>query len=201
MNGFSIESASPCRLFYMKGLEGARDYSAMDAARAAEQLVTSAPSFDEVIADHLAMVRRMAAAYESNPSLRDELVQDILCAVWRALPHFRGEGSLRGFIARVAANRAITHVQRALRVPDSTELTNDLAACESSPEAHAMAIDDKERLVKALRILPIGLREPALLALEGLTPQEIAGILGITPNAVAIRMTRAKSQLRKLLGA
>ena len=195
MNGFSIESASPCRLFYMKGLEGARDYSAMDAARAAEQLVTSAPSFDEVIADHLAMVRRMAAAYESNPSLRDELVQDILCAVWRALPHFRGEGSLRGFIA------AVTHVQRALRVPDSTELTNDLAACESSPEAHAMAIDDKERLVKALRILPIGLREPALLALEGLTPQEIAGILGITPNAVAIRMTRAKSQLRKLLGA
>lgn len=63
-----------------------------------------------------------------------------------------------------------------------------------------MAIDDKGRLVKALRVLPIGLREPALLALEGLTQQEIAGILGITPNAVAIRMTRAKSQLRKLLG-
>ncbi|HET7222659.1 MAG TPA: sigma-70 family RNA polymerase sigma factor [Rhodanobacteraceae bacterium] len=184
----------------MKGLEGARDYSAMDSAGAAEQLATSAPSFDETMADHLAMVRRIAAAYESNPSVREDLVQDILCAVWRALPHFRGEGSLRGFIARIAANRAVTHVQRALRVPASTELTNDLATCESSPEAHAMAIDDKGRLVKALRVLPIGLREPALLALEGLTQQEIAGILGITPNAVAIRMTRAKSQLRKLLG-
>jgi RNA polymerase sigma-70 factor (ECF subfamily) len=63
-----------------------------------------------------------------------------------------------------------------------------------------MALDDKERLLRALRTLPIGLREPALLTLEGLTQQEIAGVLGITPNAVAIRMMRAKSQLRKLLG-
>ena len=174
----------------------------MHSARATDQLVTSsAPPFNKIVADHLAMVRRIAAAYESNPTARDDLVQDILCAVWRALPHFRGEGGLLSFIARIAANRAVTHVQRALRIPDSIALTNDIAASESSPEAHALAIDDKERLLRALRTLPIGLREPTLLALEGLTQQEIAGILGITPNAVAIRMMRAKSQLRKLLGA
>ncbi|HJP98981.1 MAG TPA: sigma-70 family RNA polymerase sigma factor [Rhodanobacteraceae bacterium] len=184
----------------MKGLGGARDYSAMDAAKATGQRVTSAPPFDQIIADYLAMVRRIAAAYEANPGAREDLVQEILCAVWRALPRFQGRGSLRGFIARIAANRAITHVQRALRVPDSTELTNDLAGSEASPEAHAVAFDDKERLVKALRTLPIGLREPALLALEGLTQQEIAGVLGITVNAVAVRMTRAKSRLRKLMG-
>lgn len=172
----------------------------MSSARAADQLVTSAPPFDEIIANHLAMVRRIAAAYEANPTAREDLVQEILCAVWRALPHFRGESGLRGFIARIAANRAVTHVQRALRVPDSSALSNDIAVSESSPEAHAIAIDHKERLLSALRTLPIGLREPALLALEGLTQPEIAGVLGITPNAVAIRMMRAKSQLRKLLG-
>lgn len=64
-----------------------------------------------------------------------------------------------------------------------------------------MASDDRERLLKALCALPIGLREPALLALEGLTQQEIAAVLGITPNAVAIRMARAKVQLRQLMGA
>jgi RNA polymerase sigma-70 factor (ECF subfamily) len=87
-----------------------------------------------------------------------------------------------------------------LRIPESTELTNDLAASESGPEADAITVDNKERLSRMLRALPIGLREPALLALEGLTQQEIAGVLGITPNAVAIRMSRAKSHLRKLLG-
>jgi RNA polymerase sigma factor (sigma-70 family) len=172
----------------------------MHPARAADPLVASVPPFDEIVADHLAMVRRIAAAYEANPSAREDLVQEILCAVWRALPRLRSEGDLKGFIARIAANRAVTHVQRALRVPDSSALSNDIAASESSPEAHAMAINDKERLLSAVRALPIGLREPALLALEGLTQQEIAGVLGITPNAVAIRMLRAKSQLRKLLG-
>lgn len=177
-----------------------RDYSAMHSARAADQPVTSAPPFEEIVAEHLAMVQRIAAAYEANPAAREDLVQDILYAVWRALPRFRGDGGLRGFIARIAANRAVTHVQRALRVPESTQLTNDLAASDSSPEAHAMTVADKERLSRVLRTLPIGLREPAVLALEGLTQREIADVLGITPNAVAIRMSRAKSCLRRLLG-
>lgn len=146
------------------------------------------------------MIRRIAAAYESNASARDDLVQDILCALWRALPNFRGEGSLRSFIARVAANRAITHVHRSLKLPDMGELTRDIVASEPGPEAQAIAVDEKARLLRALRALPIGLREPALLALEGLTQQEIAGVLGITANAVAIRMTRARSELRRLIG-
>lgn len=172
----------------------------MRAARAEDQLVTSVPPFDEIVADHLAMVRRIAAAYESNPSTQEDLIQEILCAVWRALPQFRGDGDLHGFIARIAANRAITHVQRALRVPKSTELTIDSVASEPTPEALAIALDDRARLLRALRTLPLGLREPALLALEGLTQQQIAGALGVSPNAVAIRLSRAKSHLRKLLG-
>jgi RNA polymerase sigma factor (sigma-70 family) len=165
-----------------------------------DPLVTPAPSFDQVVADHLPMIRRIAAAHESNTSAREDLVQDILCALWRALPGFRGEGGLRGFIARIATNRSVTHVQRALKLPDSAVLTSDLATSDPGPEAHAIAIDEKVRLVTALRTLPIGLREPALLALEGLTQQEIASVLGITPNAVAIRMMRARSELRKLIG-
>lgn len=167
---------------------------------AADPLLMSAPSFDHVIADHLPMIRRIAAAHESDASAQEDLVQDILCAVWRALPRFRGDGSLRGFIARVAANRAITHVQRMLKLPASAELPSDLVASEPGPEARAIASDEKDRLVAALRALPIGLREPALLALEGLGQQEIASVLGITSNAVAIRMVRARSQLRRLMG-
>jgi len=147
------------------------------------------------------MIRRIAAAHESNASAREDLVQDILCAVWRALPGYRGEGNLRGFVARIAANRAVTHVQRALKRPASAELPCDLAAPDASPEAAAIILDERSRLVAAVRALPIGLKEPALLALEGLSPAEIAGVLGLTPNAVAIRMTRARSALRALLGA
>jgi DNA-directed RNA polymerase specialized sigma24 family protein len=48
--------------------------------------------------------------------------------------------------------------------------------------------------------LPLAYRQTALLTLEGLTPTEIADVLGISTNAVAIRMSRAKTLLRKLIG-
>lgn len=172
----------------------------MHAATSADPLAASAPSFDQVVAEHLAMISRIAAAHESNLSAREDLVQDILCAVWRALPKFRGEAGLRSFIARIATNRAVTHVQRALRLPDSSELPPDLAASHPGPEACAIAVDERAALVGALCALPISMREPALLALEGFAQQEIAAVLGISPNAVAIRMTRAKFELRKLIG-
>lgn len=166
----------------------------------ADQLGEAASGFAELVAEYLPMIHRIAAAHEANVTTREDLVQDILCAVWRALPKFRGEGSVRAFVARVAANRAVTHVQRALKLPTSAELRPDIAAPEPGPEAHAIATDQKAQLVVALRCLPIGLREPALLALEGLTQQEIADVLGITSNAVAIRMSRARSALRTFMG-
>jgi RNA polymerase sigma-70 factor (ECF subfamily) len=89
------------------------------------------------------MIRRIAAARESNASAREDVVQDILCAIWRALPNFRGEGNLRAFIARAAANRAVTHVQRVLKLPAWAELTGDLLASGPGPEAHAIAVDER----------------------------------------------------------
>jgi RNA polymerase sigma-70 factor (ECF subfamily) len=54
--------------------------------------------------------------------------------------------------------------------------------------------------VTAVRDLPLPLRQVAVLTLEGLAPQDIAAVLGITANAVAIRLSRAREALRSRLG-
>ena len=158
------------------------------------------PSFETVVNDHGPMIARIAAAHEADPSARDDLIQDIHYALWRALPAFRGECALRTFVARVAAYRAITHIQRALTRPPLGEFPPDLATPEASPESQVIASDDAGRLAAAVRALPLGLRETALLALEGLSHPEIAAVLGVTVNAVAIRMSRARLELRKRIG-
>ena len=62
-----------------------------------------------------------------------------------------------------------------------------------------MQREDGARLLSAMQELPIGLRQVLTLALEKLPQGEIADVLGITENAVAIRMHRARRLLRTLL--
>jgi RNA polymerase sigma factor (sigma-70 family) len=163
--------------------------------------MATAETFAQIMRDHDSMIRRIASSYEVKTHLAQELVQDIYFAIWRALPVYRGDAALRTFVARIATNRAITHVVRALKDPPSAELDENLPAPGLGPEDHAIVIDVRARLQAAVRILPIAYRQTALLTLEGLTPIEIADVLGISANAVSIRMSRAKDLLRKLIGA
>jgi RNA polymerase sigma-70 factor (ECF subfamily) len=75
-------------------------------------------------------------------------------------------------------------------------LSEDLVAGEPTPEDHAIRNDERAFLIAHVRQLPIGLREVAILLLEGFTPAEIADTLGLTSNAVSIRGSRARELLR-----
>ncbi len=146
------------------------------------------------------MIRRIAWSYEADAGLAQELLQEIHFAIWRALPSFQGTASLRTFVARIATNRALTHVSRAMRVPRATMLDAEISGDGDDPERHAVEADRQARLVSAVRNLPLAYRQVATLTLEGLTPREIAETLGVTANAVAIRLSRAKELLRRSLG-
>jgi RNA polymerase sigma factor (sigma-70 family) len=156
--------------------------------------------FDQIVQEHGRMIARIAASHEAQPSLAEELVQDIWFAVWRALPLFRGDGSLKSFVARIAANRAASHVARAIRLPPSEEVAEDICDRTAGPEATAIGLDASTRLMAAVRALPLVSRQVVTLTLEGFGPGQIAAALGLTANAVSVRLTRAKDLLRNHLG-
>src|SRR5262245_44890861 len=64
---------------------------------------------------HAPALGRLARHYEADPEARRDLEQEILAALWRALPSFRGECAERTWVYRVAHNVAATHVARAIR--------------------------------------------------------------------------------------
>jgi RNA polymerase sigma-70 factor (ECF subfamily) len=162
--------------------------------------MTTQVTFEQVAREQEAMIRRIASSYEAKTHLFEELVQEIYLAIWKALPSFRGDSSLRTFVARIATNRAATHVARALKLPPSLELSERIPSPADNPESQAIALDRGARLTSAVRSLPLAYRQAASLTLEGLTPKEIADVLGITTNAVAIRMSRARELLRGIIG-
>jgi RNA polymerase sigma-70 factor (ECF subfamily) len=156
-------------------------------------------SYDEIARVHGSLIRRIARSYEANGARADELVQDIHLALWQALPRFRGEASVKTFVARVAHNRAISHVAREVREPKAVALDEGLRAQDATPEEHVARADLRAKLEAAVQRLPVSLKVAATLALEGFAPEEVAEVLGIGVSAASVRLHRAKEQLKEML--
>lgn len=154
-----------------------------------------------LLQEHDRSLRRLAASYERDPARQEDLVQDIWFAVWRALPRFRDECSERTFVFRIAHNRAVSHVDHWQR--RRTDLLDDDAPIEApdpDPEHSLSQQQRHERLRAAVQALPLSMRQVVVLTLEGLSHAEVAEILGITDNNVAVRLTRARAELARRLG-
>jgi RNA polymerase sigma-70 factor (ECF subfamily) len=155
--------------------------------------------FERLLLEHGAALTRLAGAYTVDRVDRDDLFQEIVVAIWRALPTFRGACSERTFVFRIAHNRALTH-RRQRRFALWTTVQEWLPDPRPDPAAEATRRGRHERLMAAVRQLSPASRQVVLLHLEEFTNGEIAETLGVSANSVAIRLTRARRQLRVLLG-
>lgn len=155
--------------------------------------------FDEILRQYGAALSRLAASYTRASGEREDLLQDIVFAVWRALPRFRGESSERTFLFRIAHNRAITHV--AQRRPATVATDDELEIPDTSPDPERAfsAHQEGARLLEAIRQLPVGYAQVVTLTLEGMSYAEVGEVLGISEANVGARLTRSREMLRKVL--
>jgi RNA polymerase sigma factor (sigma-70 family) len=156
--------------------------------------------FARLLEQHGALIRRVARSYEANEAMAQELAQEIALSIWQALPRFRGDTSLRTYVARIAHNRAITHVTKEARRPRITELHESIPDNKTPPDRAAEREQAQRHLEAAVRSLPLGQKMVVTLALEGLSPEEIADVLGIGVSAASVRLHRAKVTLQASLG-
>lgn len=151
--------------------------------------------FQQLITEHGAGIARVAGSYLRNVAERDELVQEIWLGVWRALPSFRGDASLKTFVYRIAHNRSVTELTRRRAAMGDGNEVPELVDSAPGPAEQLAAARDSERLLAAVQKLPLGLRQTLTLRLEGLSYSEIAEVLGITESNVAVRLNRARERL------
>jgi len=156
--------------------------------------------FAEVAARHSGLITRIALSYEADPGLRRDLVQDILLAIWQALDSFRGDASLKTFIAAIAQKRSISHVTRRAREPRQEALPDHLISAALAPDEVAVQNDLKKHLVRSIQKLPIPQREAIVLCFEGFNYGEMGEVLGISTNAAMLRCQRAKASLKAMMG-
>jgi RNA polymerase sigma factor (sigma-70 family) len=155
--------------------------------------------FDRVLEENGGALSRLAASYTNTAADRDDLVQEIAFAIWRALPHFRGECSERTFTFRIAHNRAVTYLtQRRAQRAGLMDVAN-VAGTAPGPEAGLVREQQGARLRRAVHSLPLLYRQVVTLMLEDMEYDEIAQVLGISESNVGARLSRARQMLRELM--
>jgi RNA polymerase sigma-70 factor (ECF subfamily) len=158
--------------------------------------------FERIAAEYSAPMARLARAHEADPSLQQDLLQDIHVALWRSLSAFGGRCSLRTWVYRVAHNVAATHVLRRRRRFDKNLVDLDEVEIPAESPDVGKSVDEARMLARindlVQRLKPTD-REVFVLYLEGLSVDEIAEIAGLSHTNTGTKIHRIKRLLSERL--
>ena len=147
------------------------------------------------------LLARMGAGLRERVEV-DDVLQETLAQAVRSFATFeeRNEGSLLRWLCSIGAH-AFLHAARSGRRRPMLALRHDVEARGVSPSRTMGREERFERLERALAKLPPESREVIRLArLEGLAISEIATVMGRSPAAVSMLLSRALKKLKQIFG-
>jgi RNA polymerase sigma-70 factor, ECF subfamily len=167
-----------------------------DAVLAASAVGGDTEAFEALVRRHYSAVWRVAFLFVQEEMAAEELAQDTFLRAYRALGDWRGDASLRTWLATICRRLCIDRA-RLKQVP--TVAAPDLEAVSGST-ADADALADRIDLRSALDGLPADDREAFLLVHHyGYSSFETAALLGVPASTVRSRVGRARQRLAAAL--
>lgn len=167
-----------------------------------KRLIMSEPEqravFDEWLRFHGAILHRVANGFATGAD-KDDLMQELLVALWRAVPAFAGASKVSTFIYRVAHNAALTWRRGTATYRRRVEEFGAEPRSESDREEDARADEALALIYAQIRRLPPVDRSLILLQLDGVSYAAIAEIHGFTDNQVGVRLSRIRQKLADAL--
>lgn len=128
----------------------------------------------------------------------DDLCQDVLLRALRGYDQLRNKERFPAWLYRIAVNRLRDYLRRQVRSGEVPLSVGVDVEDPRRPDSRAGIAEDLERTIEAVMELPRKYREPMLLRhVQDLSYSEIAGILGVSENAVQVRIHRARQMLRR----
>lgn len=169
-------------------------------------------AYERLVTEHggrmLAVARRML---RNDEEARDALQEAFLLA-FRGLPRFEGQSRLSTWLHRIVVNAALmklrsrrAHPEESIEplLPTFLEDGHATSSYSEWPERADRLLERAEirdRVRASIDRLPVTYRTVLLLRdIEELDTGEVAEALGISANAVKIRLHRARQALRELL--
>lgn len=149
--------------------------------------------FVELITEHKRLIYKACYFYASDADDLADLYQEVVMNLWKSFSRFRGESKATTWMYRIAMNTCISSLRRQKARPQTVPLTLDVDMTDGEDKTAQLRelyglINQLGRLERAL----------ILLWLEERSYQEIADILGISKNNVAVKLNRVKEKLKAM---
>ncbi|MBI4556651.1 MAG: sigma-70 family RNA polymerase sigma factor [Candidatus Hydrogenedentes bacterium] len=162
--------------------------------------------FEEIVTRYLRRVWALCSGYIREMTDCEDVVQESFVQCYRRLNTLRNPGSLAGWLCQVARRECLEFSRAASRRRAAMERYAREQAAERSvaPAAdEALHRDEMRRLIRArVDTLPLKYREALLVHYSaGLSVDESAAFLGISPDAMKKRLQLGRDKLRDLLAA
>lgn len=128
-----------------------------------------------------------------------DLMQEVFVSVFRNLSNYRGEGSFRGWLFKIAHYRCIEFYRR--KKPNQGLDDVPETVCDAdTPEQSLSFGQGKNQLQGAMQQLPLAQKAVVELKFFGqFTFEEIADQLGISTNTAKSRLYSALAKLKTLM--
>lgn len=150
----------------------------------------------ELVNEYSEPIFRVARSIVRDHALAEDVVQETLVKVWRNLHTFRGEGSLRSWILRIAHNQAVSTLRRIKDEARDPALLPEEMTSSSGVASEVVARKFVDELGAQLESLDELTRSIVVLReVEGLSYEEISDALGVALPTVKTRLFRARKLL------
>ena len=158
-------------------------------------------AFADLMREHYAFVYGIVIRIVKNSHDAEEVVQDAFLNAYRGLTQLEDATKFRSWLGEIAQNcgRNWLRKQRDDTV-SIDEVSENLLQTQDSPDERLTQLEQRELIRRIIETLPQKDREIAhAYYLEGASYDELTSTHGLSYNAIAFRLSRAKRQLTKRL--
>ncbi len=153
--------------------------------------------FAEVIRDYGSMISGICFSFSADKQDAADLRQDILLNIWKGLATYREDSSLSTWLYRVALNTCVSTIRMRKRRVVTVALDSVGEVGSALDQGEQERID---WLYERIASLPPLDKAVVTMWLDNRPYEEIAEVIGISRNNVAVRLNRIKAKLSVGMG-
>lgn len=153
--------------------------------------------YTQFILPYAGIIIKICRAYTDSEEDFQDYYQEVCLQLWKSRENFKGDAKWSTWVYRISLNVSLSLLKKDKKVNKNSVAISNLE--DSQQDSNPFNDESLKLLYAAIKKLSELERAIILLYLEENSYQEIAEIIGLSPNNIGVKITRIKKKLKTLL--